>query len=90
MSTFSYLKAMRVDYVKIDGSFVRSILADPMDAAVVEAINRVAHIAGVQTIAECVESESVLNELKELNIDYAQGYAAAPPGPSVFWVSAYD
>ena len=88
MASFSYLKAMKVDHLKIDGSFVQAILEDPMDAAVVEAINRVAQVAGVQTIAECVESEPVLRKLQALGVDYAQGFAVGRPGPWAPWSSA--
>ncbi len=81
MASFSYLKTMRADHLKIDGSFVRTILDDPVDAAVVEAIARVARVAGVQTIAEWVEDERVTSRLRELSIDYVQGFAVARPAP---------
>ena len=74
MSSFSYLKAIPVDYLKIDGAFVRDILVDPMDCAIVEAINHIGHLAGLKIIAEGVESAEVLEALRELGVDYAQGY----------------
>jgi diguanylate cyclase (GGDEF)-like protein len=81
MSSFAYLKTMQVDHLKIDGSFVRTILDDPMDAAIVETINRVAHVAGVRTVAEHAESLPILDKLRELGVDYAQGHAVGRPGP---------
>jgi diguanylate cyclase (GGDEF)-like protein len=88
MASFTYLKAMKVDHLKIDGSFVRTILEDPMDAAVVEAITHVAQVAGVQTIAECVETEPILRKLQALGVDYAQGFAVVRPGPWAQWPPA--
>ena len=81
MASFSYLKRLKADHIKIDGSFVRSILVDPIDAAVVEAVGRVARVAGVQTVAEWVEDEAVLSALRDLGIDHVQGFAVAPPRP---------
>ncbi|HQT27119.1 MAG TPA: EAL domain-containing protein, partial [Burkholderiales bacterium] len=74
MSSFSYLKAIPVDYLKIDGSFVRGIAGDAMDHAIVEAINRIGHVAGLQTVAEFVESQEILDALETVGVDYAQGY----------------
>ncbi len=81
MSSFGYLKALPVDYLKIDGSFVRRIAEDPVDHAMVEAINKLGHVMGIRTIAEFVETEAVLNRLKQLGVDYAQGHFLAKPGP---------
>jgi len=81
MASFSYLKTMQADHLKIDGSFVRAILDEPIDAAVVEAIARVARVAGVQTIAEGVEDARITDRLREVGIDYVQGFAVAPPAP---------
>ena len=83
MASFAYLKSMRADRLKIDGSFVRTILGDPVDdpvdAAVVDAIARVSRVAGVQTIAEWVDDERVTSRLRELSIDCVQGFAVASP-----------
>jgi diguanylate cyclase (GGDEF)-like protein len=81
LSTFSYLKQIPADYLKIDGSFVRNMLDDPMDHAIVDAINRVGHVAGLKTIAEFVESDAIRQRLAEIGVDYAQGYAIGRPAP---------
>ncbi|MGH1481758.1 MAG: PAS domain S-box protein [Geminicoccales bacterium] len=81
LSSFSYLKQFPVDYIKIDGSFVKKIAVDQTDRAIVEAINHVAHISKVKTVAECVEEDSLIGPLLELQIDYAQGFAIGPPQP---------
>ncbi len=79
MSSFAYLKYLPVDYVKIDGVFIRDIVADPMDHAIVEAINRIAHILGLKTVAEFVDDATILDELRGIGVDYAQGYFIAKP-----------
>jgi len=79
LSTFSYLKALPADYVKIDGSFIRDMLQDKMDYAIVEAINNIGHVAGVQTIAEFVESPEIWRRLMTIGIDYVQGFAVHRP-----------
>jgi diguanylate cyclase (GGDEF)-like protein/PAS domain S-box-containing protein len=81
MSSFNYLKHLPVDYLKIDGSFVRNILNSPIDSAMVECINRLGHVAGIQTIAEFVDSQEILECLRELGVDYVQGYAISLPKP---------
>ena len=81
MSSFTYLKNLPVDYLKIDGSFVREIPENPVAKAMVEAINHIGHIMGLQTIAEFVENETILQEIRTIGIDYAQGYAIAHPLP---------
>ena len=81
LSSFAYLKNLPVDYLKIDGSFVHDMIDDAIDHAMVEAINQVGHIMGIVTIAECVESEEVVEMLRELGVDYAQGYAMGSPMP---------
>ena len=88
MSSFAYLKHLPVDYVKIDGSFIRGILHSPTDRAMVESINQIAHVMGKQTIAECVEEEAVLALLRELGIDFAQGYGIGRPQPLSSWQAA--
>ncbi len=79
MSSFSYLKNFTVDYVKIDGSFVRDMKDDPLDYAIVESINKIAHIVGLKTIAEFVEDLETMEILEKLGIDYAQGFGIAKP-----------
>jgi EAL domain-containing protein (putative c-di-GMP-specific phosphodiesterase class I) len=77
MSSFSYLKALPIDFLKIDGAFVRNIATDPVDRAVVEAIQRIGHVMGIQTIAESVENEEALQTLTAIGCDYAQGMHVA-------------
>ena len=81
MSSFSYLKHLPVDFLKIDGSFVKDMLHDPIDRAMVEAINHIGHVMGKKTIAEFVGDAATLAALKELGVDYAQGYGIAMPEP---------
>ena len=79
LSSFSYLKTLAADFLKIDGSFVRDMLVDPMDAAIVDAINSIGHVAGMKTIAEFVEHLDIKVELARIGVDYAQGYALHQP-----------
>lgn len=79
LSSFGYLKNLPVDYLKIDGSFVKGILNDRVDRAMVDAINRVGHIIGIQTIAEFVDNDKVLEELRVIGVDFAQGYGIHQP-----------
>jgi diguanylate cyclase (GGDEF)-like protein len=79
MSSFSYLKALPIDFLKIDGAFVRNVSSDPVDRAVVEAIQRVGRVMGIQTIAESVENEAALEALTEIGVDYVQGIHVARP-----------
>lgn len=81
LSSFAYLKRLPVDYLKIDGRFVKDIVSDSMDHAMVEAINQVGHIVGVRTIAEFVENDAILARLKQLGVDYAQGFGVHVPEP---------
>lgn len=83
LSSFAYLKNLPVDYLKIDGAFVKDIEHDAIDRTMVEAINRVGHAMGIQTIAEFVESPGILEILRMLGVDYAQGYAIGKPKPLV-------
>ncbi len=79
LSSFTYLKNIPVDFLKIDGSFVRNMLYDDMDAAFVTAINQLGHVANLKTIAEFVENEQTLERLKDIGVDYAQGYGIHLP-----------
>lgn len=81
MSSFAYLKHLPVDYLKIDGVFVKDMADDPIDRAMVEAINNVGHVMGKQTIAEFVDDERVMGALREIGVDFAQGYGVAKPQP---------
>ncbi|MET0007474.1 MAG: EAL domain-containing protein [Candidatus Thiodiazotropha sp. 6PLUC9] len=81
MSSFAYLKHLPVDYLKIDGSFVRNMLNDPVDRAMVESINHIGHLMGLQTIAEYVENDQILEQLIDIGVDYAQGYGIVQPSP---------
>ena len=79
VSSFSYLKNLPVDYLKIDGSLVRDMATDPIGRAMVESINTVGHIMGIATIAEFVENEAILVALREVGVDFAQGYSIDKP-----------
>jgi EAL domain-containing protein (putative c-di-GMP-specific phosphodiesterase class I) len=79
LSSYSYLRNLPVDYVKIDGVFVKDIVDSPGDYAVVRSINEIGHYMGKQTIAEFVESDAVLERLKEIGVDYVQGYHIDKP-----------
>lgn len=81
MSSFTYLKSFTVDYVKIDGSFVRDMVNNPLDCATAEAINKVAQVKGLKTVAEFVENEETLVRLRDLGVNYAQGYHLHRPEP---------
>lgn len=80
-SSYSYLKNLQIDYLKIDGTFVRDLANDPVDYAMVESINQIGHIMGIQTIAEFVETEETLEKLIELGVDHVQGYQLGKPRP---------
>lgn len=84
MSSLTYLKKLPVDYLKIDGGFIKDIDNNQIDYAMVDSFNRLSHLMGIQTIAECVESESVLKQLQEIGVDYAQGFCIDTPSPLVF------
>ena len=79
MSSFAYLKHLPVDFIKIDGGFIRHIVNDPIDTAIVEAINQIGQVMGIQTIAEFVENDAILAKVKALGVNYAQGYSIAEP-----------
>lgn len=74
MSSFSYLKALPIDFLKIDGVYVRNLTTDAIDLALVESIQRIARLMGLKTVAECVEDAATLEALLLIGVDYAQGY----------------
>ncbi|MCB1801970.1 MAG: EAL domain-containing protein [Gammaproteobacteria bacterium] len=78
-ASYSYLKELPVDWLKIDGVFVRDIANDRDDFAVVKSINEIGHFLGKKTIAEYVVDERTLEMVREIGVDYAQGYGVAPP-----------
>jgi len=79
LSSFGYLKHFPVDFLKIDGSFVREILRDPIDREMVRSINEIGHLTGKQTIAEFAENAEIIQMLTSLGVDFAQGYGVAQP-----------
>jgi diguanylate cyclase (GGDEF)-like protein len=81
LSSFTYLKTLHADRMKIDGAFVKDMARDPVDCAMVETIHRVGRIMGIETVAEYVESSDILAHLRRIGVDYAQGYAIHRPEP---------
>ncbi len=79
LSSFGYLKHFPVDFLKIDGSFVKEILHDPIDREMVRSINEIGHLTGKKTIAEFAENEEIITMLRGMGIDYAQGYGVSEP-----------
>lgn len=82
-SSFNYLKTLPVDFIKIDGSFVKNIVQDPVNKTMAETINRIGHIMDIKTIAEYAESPAIIEVLRELEVDYAQGLGVHIPAPLV-------
>jgi len=81
LSSFAYLKNLPVDYLKIDGVFVKDIADNAIDHAMVKSINEIGHVMGMKTIAEFVENDVIKGMLKEIGIDYVQGYGIGKPKP---------
>lgn len=81
LSSFGYLKTLKVDYIKIDGMFVKDIVKDPIDYATVKSINEIGQVMGKLTIAEFVEDDAIMEKLKEIGVNYAQGYGIGMPRP---------
>jgi diguanylate cyclase (GGDEF)-like protein/PAS domain S-box-containing protein len=81
LSSFAYLKNLPVDYLKIDGAFVKDMVTDPIDCAMVKSINDVGHVMGKLIIAEFVENDEILDMLRVMGVDYAQGFGISRPQP---------
>jgi len=82
-SSFSYLKALPARYVKIDGSFIRNLDADPTNRALVQSMTTVAHALGKAVVAEWVENAQITQLLQEMGVEYGQGYGLGAPSPVV-------
>jgi EAL domain-containing protein (putative c-di-GMP-specific phosphodiesterase class I) len=81
LASFAYLKHLPVDFLKIDGTFVKDIVRDPVNLAIVKATNEIGHALGIKTIAEYVEDVETLEALRQLGVDYGQGFGIARPKP---------
>ena len=81
LSSFAYLRSLPVDFLKIDGVFVKDIVHDSVDMAIVKSINEIGKVMGKQTVAEFVENEEILRKLRDIGVNYAQGYGIARPQP---------
>jgi len=81
LSSFAYLKNLPVDYLKIDGMFVKDIVDDEIDHAMVKSINEIGHVMGMKTIAEFVENDVIKGMLKEIGVNYVQGFGIGKPQP---------
>lgn len=86
LASYSYLRNFEVDFVKIDGMFVKDLVNNSADFAVVKSVNEIAHFMGKKTIAECVENDAILERLREIGVDYAQGWGIERPKPLVDFV----
>lgn len=89
VSSLAYLKNLNVDYLKIDGNFIRNMVNDPIDYAMVEAICRIGHVMGLKITAECVENQETLDAVSKLGIDFAQGYHIAKVRSVDEWAVAH-
>ncbi len=81
MASFSYLKSLPVDYLKIDGPFIQQMMSSPIDQAMVRMINDLGHLIHARTVAEFVENQDVLGVLRDMGVDYVQGFGVADPRP---------
>jgi diguanylate cyclase (GGDEF)-like protein/PAS domain S-box-containing protein len=81
LSSFAYLKNLQVDFLKIDGAFVRDMVGSPVQRALVESIHQIGQVMGIRTIAESVENRATLEMLREVGVDYVQGFGIAMPEP---------
>ncbi len=78
-ASLAHLETLPIDYVKIDGSLVKDIASDPRDLMVVRSLNEIGHFLGKKTVAEFVESQEVLARLRQIGVDYAQGFGIEKP-----------
>jgi diguanylate cyclase (GGDEF)-like protein/hemerythrin-like metal-binding protein/PAS domain S-box-containing protein len=83
LSSFGYLKSLPVDYLKIDGMFVKNIVSDSIDHAMVKSINEIGHVMNMKTIAEFVENDEIKGMVREIGIDYGQGFGIGKPLPFI-------
>jgi EAL domain-containing protein (putative c-di-GMP-specific phosphodiesterase class I) len=83
ISSFGYLKNLPVDYLKIDGMFVKGIVNDPIDYAMVKSINEIGQVMGMKTIAEFVENDEIRDMISAIGVDYGQGYGLGKPKPLI-------
>ncbi len=81
MSSYGYLKDLPVDFLKIDGRFVRNMDIDPVSLAMVRSIHEIGHLMGKRTIAEFVGHAAVLKTLQEIGVNFAQGFYLGEPAP---------
>ena len=81
LSSFAYLKSLFLDFLKLDGDFIKTIARDPINRAMVDAINHVAQVTGIQTIATGVTNNEILLALQDIGVNHAQGYAIMKPRP---------
>ncbi|MBV1875548.1 MAG: EAL domain-containing protein, partial [Cycloclasticus sp.] len=81
LSSYEYLKRLPADILKIDGQFIKNMLDEPLDLAMVKSINEISHIMGKKTVGEFVENAATLEKMKEIGIDYAQGFYLDTPKP---------
>ena len=88
LASYGYLKKLPVDYIKIDGSFIRNLSAESPDLALVRSINEMGHLMGKKTIAECVETDEVRHCLSDIGVDFVQGYGVEAPKPLETLVAA--
>jgi len=81
LSSFAYLKNLPVDFLKIDGAFIKDILDDPIDEAMVQSISQIGHVMNIKTIAEFVENSAIEQRLSQMKVDFVQGYGIEKPRP---------
>jgi len=81
LSSYSYLSNLPVDYLKIDGEFVKKLSTDPVNYEIIKSVNHIGHLMGMKTIAECVEDDKTLRDLRNIGIDYGQGSSIGEPQP---------